>query len=70
MRNSRDCRMVVADRDSIFGTEIALGQTTNEKSPKSDFVAMVTRECRIADFSAPFGPKGLFFYQHISKEFN
>ncbi len=33
MRNSRDCRTVVTGRDSIFGTEIALGEATNEKSP-------------------------------------
>ena len=39
MRNSRDCRAVVTGRDSIFGTEIALGQVMNEKSPKLENVA-------------------------------
>ncbi len=43
MRNSRDCRTVVTDRDSIFGMKIALGQVTNEKSPKLEYVAMETR---------------------------
>ena len=42
MRNSRDCRAVITDRDSIFGMEIALGQATKEKSPNLDNVAMVT----------------------------
>ena len=42
MRNSRDYRAVVTDRDSIFGMKIALGQVTNEKSPKLENVAMVT----------------------------
>ena len=54
MRNSRDCRAAVKDRDLIFGTEIALGQATNEKSPKLENVAMVTRKYGNADFLAPF----------------
>ena len=50
MRNSRDCSAVVTDRDLIFGTEIAHGQVTNEKSPKLENVAMVTRIFGIAAF--------------------
>ena len=42
MRNSRDCRAVVTDRDTIFGMKIALGQANNEKSPKLENVTMVT----------------------------
>ena len=42
MRNSHDCRAVVTDRDLIFGMKMVLGQATNEKSPKSENVAMVT----------------------------
>ena len=41
-RNSRDCRAVVTDRDLIFGMKMALGQATNEKSPKLENVAMIT----------------------------
>ncbi len=59
MRNSRDCRAVVTDRDSIFGTEIALRQATNEKSQKSEIVAMVTTKSGNADFGTPFGPNRL-----------
>ena len=65
MRNSRDCRAVVTDRDSIFGMEMALGQAMNEKSPKSENVAMVTRKYGFADFSAPFGPEGIIFGQQM-----
>ncbi len=54
MRNSRDCRTVVTDRDSIFGKKKALGQATNEKSPNSANVAMITRKYGIADFGAQF----------------
>ncbi len=61
MRNSRDCRAVVTDRDPIFGTNIALGQATNEKSPKSENVAMVTKKYGNADFEALFGLEGLTF---------
>ncbi len=59
MRNSRDCRAVVTDRKLIFGMKIALGQATNEKSPKWENVAMVTRKYGNADFWAPFGPQGI-----------
>ncbi len=59
MRNSRDCRAVVTDRDLIFGTEIALEQATNEKSPKLENVAMVTKKYGNADFAALFGLEGL-----------
>ncbi len=58
MRNSRDCRAVVTDRESIFGTEMALGLAMNEKSPKSEYVAMVTRKYGNADFRALFYPVG------------
>ncbi len=66
MRNSRDCRAVVADRDSIFGTKIALGQATNEKSPKSQKVAMVTKKYGNAGFWAPFGPEGIIIGHQMS----
>ena len=61
MRNSRDCRTVVTDRDSIFGTEVALGQATNEKSPKSENVAMVTQKYVNADFGGQFSYEGMIF---------
>ena len=66
MRNSRDCRPVDIDRGSIFGMEIALGQATNEKSPKSEYVAMVTEKYGNADFWAPFDPQGIIFCHQIS----
>ncbi len=66
MRNSRDCRAVVTDRDSIFGMEIALGQVTNEKSPKLENVAMVTEKYGNAEFWAPFGPVGIIFCHKMS----
>ncbi len=50
MRNSRNCRTVVTDRDLILRMKIALGQVTNEKSPNSEKVAMVTKEYGNADF--------------------
>ncbi len=58
MCNSRDCRTVVTDRDSIFGMEIALGQVTNEKSPKAENVAMVTEKYGNADVGAQFWCEG------------
>ncbi len=62
MRNSRDCRAVVKDRDLIFGMRIALGQATNEKSQKLENVAMVTRKFGFADFGALFDPEELATY--------
>ncbi len=61
MCNSRDCCMVVTDRDLIFGMKIALGQAANEKSPKLENVAMVTKKYGNADFWALFDPKGWGF---------
>ncbi len=66
MRNSRDCRTVVTDRNLIFGTKIALGLATNEKSPKSENVAMVTQKYGNAELSAPFGPEGIIFGHQMS----
>ncbi len=62
MRNSRDCRAVVTDRDSIFGMKLGLGQATNEKSPNSENVAMVTWKYGIADFGAKLWYEGPRFY--------
>ncbi len=61
MCNSRDCRTIVTGRDSIFGTEIALGQVMNEKSPKLENVAMATRKYGFADFEALIRPEGQIF---------
>ena len=58
MRNSRDCRAVVTDRDSIFGMEIALGQVTNEKSPNLENVAMVTENMEMQTFGPHLALKG------------
>ncbi len=54
MSNSRDCHAVVTDGDLTFGMKISLGQATNEKSPKLENVAMVTRKFEIADFEVQF----------------
>ena len=61
MRNSRNCHEVVTDRDLIFGMKMALGQATNEKSPKSENVAMVTRKYGFADFEALIRPGDQLF---------
>ncbi len=50
---------VVIDRDSLFGTEVALGQATNEKSQKLQNVAIVTRKNGFADFGVLFDPEEL-----------
>ncbi len=65
MRNSRDCSAVITDRDSIFGMEVAFRQVTNEKSPKSEYVAMATKKYGNADFWAPFGLEGIVFGHQI-----
>ncbi len=61
MRNSRDCHAVITDRNSIFGMEVALGQATNEKSPKLENVAMVTCKYGIVDFEAQFSHERVRF---------
>ncbi len=66
MRNSRDCRTAITDRDLIFGMKIGLGQATNEKSAKSENVAMVTKKYGNADFLVPFGTYGRIFCHKIS----
>ena len=66
MRNSRDCRAVVTDRDLILGMKMALGQAMKEKSPKSENVAMVTEKCGNADFWASFDPEGIIFCHQMS----
>ncbi len=66
MCNSRDCRAVVAGRDLVIGMKIALGQATNEKSPKLVNVAMVTKKYGNADFWAPFGLEAITFCHQMS----
>ena len=66
MRNSRNCRAVVTDRDMIFGTKVALGQAMNEKSPNSENVAMVTKKYRNADIWAPFGLERIILGHQMS----
>ncbi len=57
MHNSRDCHMVVTDRDSIFGMGVALRQAINEKSPKSENVAMYPENVGLWTIQLLFVPK-------------
>ena len=53
---------------TVFGLMMALGHTTNEKSPMSENVAMVTEKYRNADFWALFGPEGIVFCHQMSQK--